>query len=117
MLVFLEHNKIKIIQISAGVDTSMAVSSEGDVYAWGKSSKGQIGIDSGGNEVFTPRAVTLKDDNGEVIRAVDVECGYEHSLVIAIDGTVHFCGRLTKDDEAPTHRNQGESSYSCPFIF
>jgi alpha-tubulin suppressor-like RCC1 family protein len=86
----------------------MAVSSEGEVYAWGKSSKGQIGIDSGGNEVFTPRKVNLKDDHGEAIRAVDVECGYEHSLVIALDGTVHFCGRLTKDEEVVAQRNQGE---------
>jgi len=89
----------------------MAVSSEGDVYAWGKSSKGQIGINTGGVEVFTPRKVTLKDNHGEAIRAIDVECGYEHSIVIALDGTVYFCGRLTKDEEVATQRNQGKIVY------
>ena len=48
-----------MIQISAGVDTSMAVSSHGDVYAWGKCSRGQLGIESECSEIFTPRKVSL----------------------------------------------------------
>jgi alpha-tubulin suppressor-like RCC1 family protein len=32
-----------------------------------------------------------------MLKAVDVECGYMHSLIIALDGTIHMCGGVGTD--------------------
>jgi len=92
---------IHIIQISAGVDISMAVSSTGDVYAWGKTVGGRIGIpqqnSTGNDDVLVPTLVSLDDANGVKVKAIDVECGYVHSLIVGLDGTIHICGGVGID--------------------
>jgi alpha-tubulin suppressor-like RCC1 family protein len=81
------------MQISAGVDMSMAVSNEGKVYSWGKSDGGRIGLGNVSGIVNIPRQVQISDPHtGRQIKAVDVECGYVHALIIGLDGTLHQCG-------------------------
>jgi alpha-tubulin suppressor-like RCC1 family protein len=114
----LQDEGVAILQMSAGVDMSMAVSTKGDVYAWGKTIGGRIGLDpiSTRGIVMQPRRVSLtrpKDDindgstdNGQKavqrqsIKAVDVECGYVHSIIVALDGTLHICGSVGIEGEA-----------------
>jgi alpha-tubulin suppressor-like RCC1 family protein len=121
-----EEEGVAILQMSAGVDMSMAVSTTGDVYAWGKTIGGRIGLDpiSTRGIVMQPRRVSLTrpkegdlnsndsssaDDVGkntagqhrrQPIKAVDVECGYVHSIVVALDGTLHICGSVGIEGEA-----------------
>jgi len=90
---FVDEN-VKILQISAGVDMSMCTSTAGDVYAWGKTEGGRIGLDDNAGNVTIPRRVYLEDSNGENLKAADVECGYVHSLVVGLNGTIHQCGRV-----------------------
>ena len=89
------------MQMSAGVDISMAVSTTGDVYAWGKTDGGRLGLGAHNARVTLPRKVKVTSDiDGTPLKAVDVECGYVHSLIVGLNGTVHQCGRVGVDGEA-----------------
>ncbi len=89
------------MQMSAGVDMSMAVSTTGDVYGWGKTDGGRLGLGVQNARVTIPRGVRLISDIDSLpLKAVDVECGYVHSLIVGINGTVHQCGRVGVDGEA-----------------
>mmetsp|Transcript_25517 Transcript_25517/g.55214 ORF Transcript_25517/g.55214 Transcript_25517/m.55214 type:complete len:724 (+) Transcript_25517:401-2572(+) len=85
------QNNVKVINMSAGVDISMAVSSTGDVYSWGKTDGGRIGLGAVNTSVTIPRKVGLPGD-GKKVNAIDVECGYVHSLIVGLDGSVYQCG-------------------------
>lgn len=98
-ILFFDMHDIRIMQISAGVDISMVVSTKGEVYAWGNTKNGRIGICTENDFVSTPHRVRIMNPNGSEIKAVDVECGYQHSLVIGIDGSVHYCGNIDIDSE------------------
>ena len=91
-----EHNNVRIHQMSAGVDMSMAVSTTGDVYAWGKASDGRLGLGLGKNEVTLPRKVDFGDAN---FKAVDVECSYVHAMIVGLDGSVYQCGGVGTDGQ------------------
>ena len=80
--------------MSAGVDMSMAVSTIGTVYAWGKASDGRLGLGAQKFDVTLPRKVDVGDDK---FKAVDIECGYVHSLIIGLDGSVYQCGGVGTD--------------------
>lgn len=94
-----DDENIRIVQMSAGVDISMAVSSTGDVYGWGKTEGGRIGLGLRAAEITLPRKVHLSHKNGRPVKAVDVECGYVHSIIIALDGTIHMCGGVGVEGE------------------
>jgi len=91
------HTNTSIMQMSAGVDMSMAVSTSGDVYAWGKSEGGRIGLGASAGNVSIPRRVYLKPSCDAEVKALDVECGYMHSAIVGLDGTVHMCGGVGID--------------------
>lgn len=95
-----DHINARILQLSAGVDMSMAVSTTGDVYAWGKTDEGRIGLGLKKMQVTLPRRVSVTDPDGAPVKAVDVECGYVHSLVVGLDGTLHLCGGVGIEGEA-----------------
>ena len=88
----------RIRQMSAGVDMSMAVSTTGEVYAWGKTAGGRIGLPEGSN-VTLPRQVSHSGP------AVDVECGYVHSVIVGLDGTLTVCGHVGLGEEADGRRD------------
>lgn len=97
-----EHN-IKIMQISAGVDVSMAVSTTGQVYGWGNTKDGRIGVTNSESDfVHLPHKIDIKNSEGEELKAVDVEAGYVHSMIVCIDGTILMCGDVETDEaDAP----------------
>jgi len=102
-----ENNAVHIHQMSAGVDISMAVSTDGTVFAWGKSSAGRLGIGMESENVCCPRKVGFQD---EQFKAVDVECGYVHSLIVGLDGSVYQCGGVGtdgKDDGVQNFSDEG----------
>jgi alpha-tubulin suppressor-like RCC1 family protein len=112
-IMYFDMNNIQIMQISAGVDTSMAVSTTGEVYAWGFTKNGRIGVKTEDDYVSTPHRVFITNPTGEEVKAVDVECGYQHSLVIGIDGTVHYCGNIDVDSEESESLVEGSESRPC----
>ena len=79
----------KIVNCSAGVDTSMCVTDGGGCYAWGATKGGRIGLASlGEREVSIPRQVQL----GEGVKCVAVEASYVHSVIVLLTGQFMMCG-------------------------
>jgi hypothetical protein len=87
------------MQMSAGVDISMCVSTIGEVYSWGKSDGGRIGQGMMSEIIKVPRRVSLTNKDGSPWKAVDVECGYVHSLIVGLNGTIRMCGGVGIDGE------------------
>jgi alpha-tubulin suppressor-like RCC1 family protein len=104
-----DDDQTRILHMSAGVDMSMAVSTTGDVYAWGRTDGGRIGLGMARGQVLLPRRIQLQRDNDQVgsrIPAVDVECGYVHSLIVGLDGSVHMCGNVGVEEEPDGQTNE-----------
>lgn len=102
-----DDRNVRIIQMSAGVDMSMAVTATGDVYSWGKTDGGRIGLGTAKARVTLPTKVKVISD-GQPMKAVDVECGYVHSVIVGLDGTVHTCGQVGIDGNADGQDGTGE---------
>ena len=126
-----DETDILFRQMSAGVDISMAVSTIGTVYAWGKTEGGRIGLGMAKSQITKPRRVYLNDtinptnaslpqsnvsseihnvENDSIkYKAVDVECGYVHSIIVALNGTTYICGGVGIDGEDDGQRQQQAS--------
>jgi alpha-tubulin suppressor-like RCC1 family protein len=81
-----------VTQVAAGDDFSLAVTSSGQLYAFGKNRNGQLG--SATNELTiepnpTPARVTLP---GEVGPVVQVAAGTEHTLALTATGQLYAFG-------------------------
>lgn len=99
------NENVRIMRISAGVDISMAVSTTGQAYGWGSMKGGRTGLGMDYKFVNIPRRVTIDDGKGNELKAVDVDCGYVHSLIVGLNGTVHVCGGVGIDGQ-----NDGNSN-------
>jgi alpha-tubulin suppressor-like RCC1 family protein len=121
-----DETEILFRRMSAGVDISMAVSTDGTVYGWGKTEGGRIGLGMAKSQITVPRRVYLNDttkqtiasptsrgsDSGKVendsvkYKAVDVDCGYVHSIIVALDGTTYICGGVGVEGEDDGQQHQ-----------
>jgi alpha-tubulin suppressor-like RCC1 family protein len=95
--------------MSAGVDMSMAVTTTGEVYAWGKTDGGRLGLGYEVKRVRIPKRVEQITSDGKPIKAVDVDCGYVHSIVVGLNGTIHVTGSVGINDQ-----NDGETGFGIP---
>jgi alpha-tubulin suppressor-like RCC1 family protein len=68
-----------IIQISAGGDFSAALSKEGELFIWGYSSNGELGLGSRSDK-NKPQKLPLSE------RVVYFSCGFHHVLVLTENG-------------------------------
>ncbi|KAM9982065.1 hypothetical protein ACTFIY_004358 [Dictyostelium cf. discoideum] len=92
----------RIIQTVSGEAHSLAVSRFGDVYSWGRSKEGQLGIGqgySGSDKVmFVAKPTLIKSLQHE--RIIKVACGNFHSLALTDMGKVYEWGQLHRLDES-----------------
>ena len=84
------------LQVSAGTYHSLAVGSDGNVYAWGYNYSGQLG-DGTGSEQHAPVRVKTPDrktypDLPEDFTYLQVSAGTNHSLAVGSDGNVYAWG-------------------------
>ena len=81
-----------IIAVAAGEGDSLAVKSDGSVWAWGGNEWGELG--DGAFVVSSDLPVQVKDSTGKsyLSGVVAVAAGYEHNLALKIDGTVWAWG-------------------------
>jgi hypothetical protein len=113
------ENGIKIMQISVGVDISMAVSTTGDVYGWGCTKDGRSGVKNIGSDfVSVPHKIEIKSPGGDIVKAVDVEAGFLHSMIVGLDGTLHTCSSVeTDEDDSSPGENElltpGSETHPC----
>ncbi|XP_044633101.1 RCC1 and BTB domain-containing protein 2 isoform X3 [Equus asinus] len=66
---------------------SMAVVDTGEVYVWGYSGNGQLGLGGSGNQPTPCRVAALQG-----IRVQRAACGYAHTLVLTDEGQVYVWG-------------------------
>jgi alpha-tubulin suppressor-like RCC1 family protein len=89
--------------MSAGVDTGMPVTTTGTVYGWRKPQNNRTALDPSiiGATVTTPLPISLP------IKALDVECGYVHSVVVGLDDSAYVCGGVGIDGKDDGSEEQG----------
>jgi E3 ubiquitin-protein ligase HERC2 len=91
------HLKESVINISAGVDTSMCVTEKGEVFAWGRTKNGRIGLGMSEGNITQPRRLYLSPEYEG--RALCVETGYVHSLIVVATGETLICGGVGVNDD------------------
>ncbi|MCT6837975.1 MAG: InlB B-repeat-containing protein, partial [Bifidobacteriales bacterium] len=83
------------VQVSAGYNYSLAVGSDGYVYAWGRNNSGQLGNNSNNNSKVPVRVRDPANprDTSKGLKAVQVDAGGEHSLAVDEEGNAYAWGR------------------------
>ena len=86
---------LKATQVSAGSDHSLALGSDGYVYAWGNNSSGQLGSNIYSN--FSSVPVRVRDpasptDASKGLHATQVSAGYSYSLALGSNGYAYAWG-------------------------
>ncbi|XP_011635998.1 RCC1 and BTB domain-containing protein 1-like isoform X2 [Pogonomyrmex barbatus] len=77
----------KVVNISCGQTSTMAVIENGEVFGWGYNGVGQLGIGNYVNQMTPCRVAALL---GVVI--VKVVCGYAHTLALTDEGKLYVWG-------------------------
>lgn len=85
---------VQIAKVAAGSYHSFALTTDGEVYAWGLNNFGQLGVpDDAGVDGATVLQPTLVESLGPH-RVVDVAGGEHHSVVLTDDGQLLVWGRM-----------------------
>ncbi|MBI0090730.1 InlB B-repeat-containing protein, partial [Bifidobacterium sp. W8113] len=83
------------VQVSAGGSHSLAIGSDGYVYAWGNNDHGQLGNNTKSNS-STPVRVHGPNNSSEGLKAIQVAAGSWNSMALGADGTVYTWGSISK---------------------
>jgi alpha-tubulin suppressor-like RCC1 family protein/photosystem II stability/assembly factor-like uncharacterized protein len=75
--------------VSAGADHVEALTNDGELFAWGNNSNGQLGIGNTEN-VTTPQMVVLPTG---LSGWADVAAGPGYTLIISLEGLLYGCGK------------------------
>lgn len=78
-----------VIDIAEGTDFGLAVTSSGQIYAWGDNSRGQLGFPANTTPNDTPFPITLPPGSGQ---PVQVTTGDSYTLVATATGKVFAFG-------------------------
>ncbi|PXY81119.1 hypothetical protein DKK72_00740, partial [Bifidobacterium indicum] len=84
-------SRVRFAQVSAGQSHSLAVGSDGNLYAWGNNQNGQLGDGTTTNQTASTMATTPAGK-----RFVQVAAGGSHSMALDRDGTVWTWGSNEK---------------------
>ncbi|XP_072351454.1 probable E3 ubiquitin-protein ligase HERC4 [Scyliorhinus torazame] len=97
-----------IIQVACGNNHSLALSKDGQLFAWGQNTYGQLGIDTKGASQPVPRCVTSLTG----MPVAQITAGGGHSFALSLSGAVFGWGRNnrgqlglkdTEDRHKPNH--------------
>ena len=77
------------VAVTGGYDHSLAIGNDGNLYAWGKNSDGELGIGGTATPYTTPQKVNLPSG---VTSWIAVAAGGGHSLAIGNDGSLYAWG-------------------------
>jgi alpha-tubulin suppressor-like RCC1 family protein len=96
----------EVIQVATGAHHSLALTSDGSVWAAGRNDSGQMGD---GKCVDQTGWVCVMDSGSEVIR---LSAGRSHSLALKSDGSVWAAGR-NKEGQLGVRSNVNKKSWFC----
>lgn len=77
----------KVVKVAGGYGFSVAVTEDGDVFAWGFNDKLQLGLGHRFNQESPQRVKALQNE-----RVVNVACGQQHTLVLTSTGQIWAWG-------------------------
>ena len=83
------------VQAYAGGHHSLAIGSDGYVYAWGNNDHGQLGNNTKSNSSL-PVRVHGPNNSGEGLKAIQVSAGAWSSMALGADGTVYTWGSMSR---------------------
>ncbi|MCT6811382.1 MAG: InlB B-repeat-containing protein, partial [Bifidobacterium sp.] len=98
------------VQVSAGGQHSLALGSDGFVYAWGWNYYGQLGNGGRGGYSTAPVRVQNPNNSGEGLKAIQISAGLWNSMALGDDGTVYTWGSISKDG----YTNNGTNPQTIP---
>ena len=79
----------KVKEFVNGLDYVLCLTSENQLFSWGKNDHGQLGIGSVDKDIlYEPQLIHSLND----VKIVQVCCGERHSLVLTEEGVVHGWG-------------------------
>ncbi len=102
-----------VSSISAGVQTSMAVTYDGKVYVWGDNTNKKLGIEDANTAIAT-EINTIQDKDGNPLNIEEmeiVETGKNHSSISDKNGFVYSIG-LNKTGALGTEDNQNRTIFT-----
>lgn len=71
-----------IVQIACGAEHSIALTHDGDLYAWGSNREGQLGLGPDTHTELKPKRITAL----EAVPITFIACGGYHTVVISKSG-------------------------------
>ena len=88
-----------VIAISAGIDYSLALTSDGTVWTWGSKKYGQAMESSDGEFNITPKQVEISSSGIKLTGITKISAGGASALALKNDGTVLNWGYLRVEDD------------------
>ncbi|MFK2823142.1 di-heme oxidoredictase family protein [Arcobacter sp. YIC-80] len=86
--VLFPQDNIKIVQVTAGSDFSMAIDENGDVWGWGKNNYGQMAQGTKGDDQLIPLKIKIGDNE----KIASIAAGTGHILALTQSGDVYAWG-------------------------
>eukprot|EP01138_Halocafeteria_seosinensis_P004648 gb/GECG01004754.1/.p1 GENE.gb/GECG01004754.1/~~gb/GECG01004754.1/.p1 ORF type:complete len:1565 (+),score=234.06 gb/GECG01004754.1/:1-4695(+) len=80
---------IQVRKVCCGGRHTVALTSEGDVYCWGESTSGQVGI---GIASFMSHPMPVAGPSTDTPPVIDIACGEAHTLALSETGSVYGWG-------------------------
>jgi alpha-tubulin suppressor-like RCC1 family protein len=105
-----------VAQLAAGCEFSLALTSNGQLYAFGENIEGELGSTTNNGTTHanpTPALVTLPGENGTIVR---VAAGCYYSLVLTSTGQLYAFGRNDFGQLGNAVNNGGEGANPTPTL-
>lgn len=77
-----------VVKISAGANGCLALTKDGEVYAWGRNQYGQLGLASNTSYLAYATKVKGVNNKGSLNNIIDISMGYFNAVAVDKDGNV-----------------------------
>ncbi len=102
-----------VIAVAAGGNHTVALKSDGSLWAWGDNTYGQIG-DGTTNQINSPKQIIAPPSDTSGIKVIAVAAGHDHTVALKSDNTVHAWGYNKKGQlgDGTTNNNKSPEELS-----